>query len=35
MILSVAAACLAKIPANRVINFMPLPMLRQWVSQLL
>ncbi|HEY1049703.1 MAG TPA: PHP domain-containing protein, partial [Prosthecobacter sp.] len=32
MELSLAAACLAKIPADRILNFMPVDELREWVQ---
>jgi histidinol phosphatase-like PHP family hydrolase len=32
MELSLAAACLAKIAPERIINFMPLSELKQWVA---
>jgi hypothetical protein len=33
MELSLAAACEAKIPSDRIINFLPLGELRKWVAR--
>ncbi len=33
MELSLAAACLAKIPADRILNFMPVKELLGWVDE--